>query len=153
MAELTPDETEALTHWSTFGRPGEPVASRYIPEDYERERLHGFVKPASGAWPDVFNDEQTQALLRGFPRGEMEDKWIVYSDDLSDAGATSVHFHRSWTGQEIICVDLQLTATGSRLTRATWETDAAALKTPTEAFARESFVECCRWVLGMDGKL
>lgn len=148
MTALTPDEIEALAHWSSFGRPGSPVTERYIPEDFERERFKPFVAPASGVWPGVFDGTQTLLLLRGFPRGEMEDKWIVYSDDVTSGGA-SVHFHRSWTGAQIVQVDLQLTDTGSRIAKATWETDAAALKTPTEEFARSTFAEVCRWVLGM----
>lgn len=76
----------------------------------------------------------------------MEDKWLIYSSTSGDAA--TVHFHRSWTGQEIVRVELRLTATGSVLTRATWEMDDAGLKNPGEAFARETFVECCRWVLG-----
>lgn len=150
MVDLTPQQSEALTHWSTHGRLAAAVPTRYVPDADERARFKPFVRPESGDWPDVFDKAQTRALLNGFPRGEMEDKWIIYSDDVSDAATTSVHFHRSWTGQEIIRVDLHLTATGSTLTRATWEMDAAALKNPGEAFARDTFVECCRWVLGMN---
>ena len=121
--DLTPDELEALQHCSQFGRP------------------------ASAGWSDKFTDAQTQALLRGFPRGEMEDKWIVYSDDLTVAGATSVYFHRSWTGSLVLKVDLQLTDAGSRCTCASWETDPAIITGADEQYARETFLEVCRWVL------
>lgn len=141
---LTPAELDALAHWSSFGRPGAPVTERYIPEADELSRLKPFVAPASAAWPLEFDGTQTLLLLRGFPRGEMEDKWIIYSDGLS------VHFHRSWTGAEIVRVDLSLAAAGSRVVEATWETDAAALRNPTEQFARETFAEVCRWVLGFE---
>ncbi|CAN5260991.1 hypothetical protein BH11ACT4_BH11ACT4_13750 [soil metagenome] len=140
---LTPEQAEALTHWSTHGRTGLTVAERYIPDTDECASLRDFVRPESGDWPDVFDEAQTGALLNGFPCGEMEDKWIIYSDDISDAATTSVHFHRSWTGQEIIRVDLHLSATGSTLTRATWEKDAATLKNRGETFARDTFVKCC----------
>jgi hypothetical protein len=150
MTNLTPDETAALIHWSAYGRPGEPVTDRWIPDADERARLHPFVASSpSAAWGDVFDDAQTTALVRGFFAEVMEDKWSICSDDVSASGATSVHFHRSWTGAEIVRVDLQLTETGSRLTAARWETDPATVKTPTEQFARETFLEVCRWVLGL----
>ena len=149
MTELTPDEAAALTHWSTFGRPGTPSPHRFVPDADALARLHSFVEPGSGVWPYAFGDAQTGALLDGFEPEAMEDKWLIYSDDISDAATTSIHFHRSWTGQEIIRVDLALTATGSTLTSAMWELDAAVLKNPGEEFARSTFVECCRWVLGV----
>ncbi|MEP6481769.1 MAG: hypothetical protein ABJA94_07150 [Rhodoglobus sp.] len=149
MAGLSRDEHDALQHWSAYGQPGDPVTERYIPDDSWRSRLKPFVNPANGDWPDIFDDAQTRALLNGFGPGAMEDKWLVYCEDLSDAATTTVHFHRSWTGVEVFSVDLQLIETGSRLTRATWEMDDAAIKSPSEAFARESFVEVCRWVLRM----
>lgn len=149
MAELTPAETAALAHWSAFGQPGTPPAERLVPDAAALSRLKPFSEPASGTWSDTFDDAQTRALLNGFEPEVMEDKWLIYSDDISDAATTSVHFHRSWTGQQIVRVDLQLTATGSMLTQATWEMDDAGLKNPGEAFAREMFLECCRWVLGM----
>ena len=142
MTDLTPAELDALAHWSSFGRPGAPVTERYIPDADELARLKPFIAPASAAWPLEFDAAQTLLLLRGFPRGEMEDKWIIYSDGLT------VHFHRSWTGGEIVRVELELTEGGSRVIRAMWETDAAVIRSPTEDFARATFAETCRWVLG-----
>jgi hypothetical protein len=151
VTELTPEQHDALAHWATFGRPGEPAAERWIPDAHEREKLHGFVAPESSTrWPDVLDGTQTGVLLRGVGWQEMEDKWVVYSDDPAPDGTTSVHLHRSWTGYEIVRVDLQLTSTGSRITRATWETDSERVKGGTEDFARSTFIEVCRWVLRME---
>ena len=150
MSELTPEETAALVHWSTHGRPGTPPSERYEPTAEELETFEQIAAPGVGPWLDVFDDAQTRSLLNGFPRGEMEDKWIVYSDPISESGTTSIHFLRSWTGNETIRVDLQLTETGSRVTRGLWETDPERIKNPSEEFARQTFVEICRWVLGFE---
>lgn len=149
MADVTESEREAITHWAHFGRPGSASADRYVPDSDERERLKEFVHPESGPWEHTLDRAQTLALLNGFPRGEMEDKWIVYSDEPTAEGVASVHFHRSWTGQQVFSVDLQLTESGSRVSSATWEMDAGALHNPSEQFAHDSFREVCRWVLGM----
>lgn len=148
-AALSPDELEALQHWTHFGQRGAAASERYVPDADERERMHSFAVPESAAWSYSLDPVQTLALLRGFPRGEMEDKWIVYSDDPQADGTTSVHFHRSWTGAEIVRVRLQLDDTTSMVTLGTWETDPEILKQPTEAFARESFETACEWVLGV----
>ena len=147
MPDLTPDELAALAHWATHGRPGTPPVEQYIPDADELARVQLMVAPATAAWADRFDLAQTAALLRGFPRGEMEDKWIVFADDPAPSGSTAVHFVRSWTGAEIIRIDLQLTDKGSHTTLASWETDAERIKNPTEEFARTTFVEACRWVL------
>ncbi|CAN5628731.1 hypothetical protein BH10ACT7_BH10ACT7_16450 [soil metagenome] len=149
MTELTPPERDAIAHWAHYGKPGDPVTERYIPDEAERARFKDFVAPQNGVWPDRFDAAQTLLLLNGFPRGAMEDKWIIYSDDPRPDGTTSVHFHRSWTGLQVVQVDLALDADGSRCVGATWEMDTETLKNPSEAFARESFVEVCRWVLRM----
>jgi hypothetical protein len=138
---LSPEEEAALIHWSSYGRPGGPTTSRFVPED--RSKLHDFIAPESAPWNQVFDEEQTLRLLRGFEPEVMEDKWAVYSDGLT------VHFHRSWTGAQIVQLELELTETGSRAVRGTWETDAATLKGGSEEFARTTFAEVCRWVLGM----
>ena len=141
------DSLDALAHWSSFGQAGVPPAARYIPTPEDLARFSSFVSPASGAWSYHLDASQTAGLLRGFEPDAMEDKWFVYSDDVSESGAASVHFLRSWTGRPIVTVTLQLEDVGSRVTQATWETDAAHLVTPTEAFARSTFEECCVWVL------
>ena len=45
--------------------------------------------------PLVFNDEEYESLKRGFIPMQMEDKWLIYFED------DWLHFHRSWTGDEI----------------------------------------------------
>lgn len=149
MTELSPEEHDAIAHWAAYGRPGEPGPERYVPNDAYRATLHDFVAPATGLWAILFGPMQTEVLLRGFHPEEMEDKWVVYSDDPSGDGTTSIHFHRSWTGNKIIQVDLELTATGSRCVGATWEMDGEIVKGASEEFARQTFVEVCRWVLRM----
>lgn len=149
MTELTPEQRSAIEHWAHYGQPGTPVSERFVPDDFERERFREFVAPQSGVWPDRFNPTQTLLLLNGFPRGEMEDKWIIYSEDVRPDGTTSVHFHRSWTGQQVVRVDLALDADGSRCVGATWESDTDAIRGASEEFARSTFLEVCRWVLRM----
>jgi hypothetical protein len=150
VTDLTPEQHEALAHWSAFGRLGEPVAERFVPTAEQRAGFHPIVAPESSTrWPDVFDETQTAVLLRGVGWQEMEDKWVVYSDDPAGDGTTTVHLLRSWTSNEIVRVELQLTATGSKLVRATWETDPERVTGGTEDFARSTFIEVCRWVLRM----
>lgn len=149
MSDLSDDERAAITHWAHYGQVGEPVTERFIPDDDERARLAGFIRPQSGVWPDRFDIDQTRALVNGFPRRDMEDKWVIYSDDLRADGTTTVHFHRSWTGLQVLSVDLLVDETGSSSIAARWEMDPDALNNPSEEFARTSFSEVCRWVLGM----
>jgi hypothetical protein len=148
MTDLTNNERDALAHWSTYGRPGAIAADRYIPTPEDLARLKPFLTPASADWSYDLNEAQTAALLRGFCAEEMEDKWNIWSDDVSGSGATSAYFCRSWTGKLIVQVDIQLSDAGSRVVHATWEMDSTAIKEPSEAFAREQFEECCAWVLG-----
>lgn len=149
MTELTPQERDAIAHWAHYGQAGDPVSQRYIPDEAERSRFKDFVAPQSGVWPDRFDPAQTLLLLNGFPRGEMEDKWIIYSDDPRPDGTTPVHFHRSWTGVQVVQVDLAVDAHGSRCVGATWESDPETIRGAGEEFARSTFLEVCRWVLRM----
>lgn len=43
----------------------------------------------------VFDDEEYESLKRGFIPMQMEDKWFIYFEE------DWLHFHRSWTGQEV----------------------------------------------------
>lgn len=149
MADLTDDESDALAHWSAFGQPGSIPATRYVPTPEDLAKITPFVMPVSGDWRYDLDTAQTTALLRGSRAEQMEDKWNIWSDDPTDAGATSVYFCRSWTGKLIVRAEIQLLDAGSRVTSATWEMDGAAVKDPSESFAREQFEECCAWVLGM----
>jgi hypothetical protein len=149
MADLTDDEKEALGHWSTYGQSGTPPVERFVPTADERAKFLPIAVPQSADWRYDLDANQTQGLLRGYQAHEMEEKWDIWSGDVSDGGATSVSFCRSWTGRTIVRVDLQLTDAGARVVCGTWEMDPATVKTPSEQFARDAFENCCAWVLGI----
>ncbi|MGV8884019.1 MAG: hypothetical protein ACOH1T_00330 [Microbacteriaceae bacterium] len=143
---LTDDQRRALAAWASFGAPGSQPEGRWEPTDEERERLLAFTTPGSGPWPMEFDAHQTRSLLWGHHAGAMEDKWNVYSE--VSGSTASVHFHRSWTGLQVVQLELELTETGSRVIRATWELDASDIKEPSEDFALGQFVAVFRHVLG-----
>ena len=159
MADLTDDERDAIAHWSAYGQPGTPPLERFVPTAKERVKFLPIVVPQSADWRYDLDANQTQGLLRGYQAHVMEEKWDIWLDDLSDSGATSVWFCRSWTGRTIVRVDVQLTDAalndvelkdaGARVVRGTWEMDPATVKTPSEQFARDAFENCCEWVLGI----
>jgi hypothetical protein len=148
MTDLTDDERDALAHWSAFGRPGAVAVDRYVPTPEDLARVKPFLSSASADWSYDLDRAQTAAVLRGFRAEEMEDKWNIWSDDVSESGATSIYFCRSWTGKLIVRVDIRVSDAGARVVHATWETDSTAIKDPSETFARRQFEECCAWVLG-----
>ena len=147
MAEdLTPDQRRALEAWASFGSPGAQPGERWEPSAEARAKFRPFTTPGSGLWPMEFDADQTRSLLWGHSAREMEDKWNVYSE--IDGSAASVHFHRSWTGLQVVQLDLELIDTGSRVVRAHWELDDSDIKQPSEDFALGQFVNVFRHVLG-----
>jgi hypothetical protein len=155
MPDLTDDESDALTHRSTYGQSGTPSVERFVPTPEERARFRAIAIPQSADWRYDLDANQTQGLLRGYRSPGMEEKWDIWSDEASASasasggGATSVSFCRSWTGRTIVRVELQLTDAGAHVVRGTWEMDTATVKTPSEQFARDTFESCCAWVLGI----
>ena len=143
---LTDDQRRALAAWASFGAPGPQASERWDPSPERRLTFKPFTTPGSGPWPMEFDAEQTRSLLWGHHAEAMEDKWNVYAD--VDGDTASVHFHRSWTGLQVVQLDLELTATGSRVTRAHWELDGSDIKEPSEDFALGQFVAVFRHVLG-----
>ena len=143
---LTDDQRRALANWASFGAPGPQPSGRWEPTPEKRLGFKPFTTPGSGLWPMEFDAEQTRSLLWGHHADVMEDKWNVYAD--VDGSAASVHFHRSWTGLQVVQLDLELTATGSRVVRAHWELDGSDIKEPSEDFALGQFVAVFRHVLG-----
>jgi hypothetical protein len=151
---MSDPDLDALAHWSAYGQPGTPPRERFVPTADERAKFVPISAPQSADWRYDLDVNQTQTLLRGYQARVMEEKWDIWSGDLDDDGATSVFFCRSWTGHTIVRVDLlpndaELTDAGSRVIRGTWETDTTAVKAPSEQFARETFENCCEWVLRM----
>jgi len=148
--ELTEPERAALSHWSSYGRPGEAAAERWVPDESERRRLLPMQRPAGTPLAADFDPVQTALLRRGVGWREMEDKWVVWSDDPDADGRFAVHLNRSWTGFEIVGAELQLDPDGSsRLTRLVWETDPDRVRDMDQPTAWGTFVEVCRWSLGM----
>jgi len=53
------------------------------------------------------SSKEAEGLLRGFKPHSMDDKWFFFAE------GTTVHMHRSWTGEEIYSFDLKLHGDGS----------------------------------------
>lgn len=149
MPDLSDDETDALLKWSVFGQAGTPQVGRYVPTPDDLARVHPIARPEVDAWSYALDEAQTAALLNGFRATAMEEKWNIWSEDVSPSGATSVTFARSWTGQVIMRVDLQVAGSTSRVVSAIRETDPAHLKDTSESFARWTFEGCFPSVLGV----
>jgi hypothetical protein len=148
--ELTDAQRSALSHWSTYGAPSEAAAERWIPTDDERAKFVPMHLPLDAVFRSDFDPVQTSVMLRGVGWQEMENKWVVWSDDPDADGRLDIHLNRSWTGNEIVRARLQLAADGSsQLLRLTWESDAARIKDMDQAVAWTTFVEVCRSTLGM----
>lgn len=149
MPDLSDDEADALLKWNVFGQAGAPRAERYVPLSDDLARVHPIVRPESDEWSYALDETQTTTLQNGFQSSSMEEKWDIWSDDVSASGATSVTFARSWTGRVIMRVDLQVAGSTSCVVRVTRETDPAHLNDTSQSFARWTFEGCFPGVLGV----
>lgn len=84
------------------------------PESWKRVAFSGGVAiPYTG----VFTRKELKQLKLGIVPREMEDKWFIYFE------ATHLFFHRSWTGQPVYRVTLELEGAHAKVSEALWATD------------------------------
>ena len=73
------------------------------------------VRPMASSRPLAYERSLTRhelaGLVAGFKPACMDDKWFIFSEN----GA--VHFHRSWSGEEIYAVTLVETPDGAEIAR------------------------------------
>ncbi|KAF2969759.1 hypothetical protein GQX73_g3863 [Xylaria multiplex] len=111
-------------------------------------------KSASAPWQGDISSSDLAKLLHGVIPKTMEDKWFIYADAADAQGKVAIHFCRSWTGAEIVLLNISvsLNAAGSvdmntpaRVSEITWETDAQ-----TEAEAKLLVGDLCNGLLSCD---
>lgn len=150
MTDQPPDGA-ALAHWAEYGRPGEGVSAAYVPGADDLARLHDFVAPeTSSAIALRFDQAQAERLFAGYRPTVPDDKWIVYAASADGGRTASVFFHRSWTGDLIVRIDVVRGRTGWMLGSIAWETSDEVVSDGTVTSAVQRVLEICRWVLRMD---
>jgi len=70
-------------------------------------------------YTSTFTSEELRQLQLGLVPREMEDKWFIYFE------APHLFFHRSWTGQPVYRVTLDLQSTHAEVLEALWATELA----------------------------
>ena len=100
---------EALLHYSIYGAPGEPPASRV---DNNRYGIQPLQDPATAPWDVPLGRADLEKLIIGFCPQEMEHKWLCCSDDPDGQGNIVVHMYRSWTGQEQFTLQVAVSRAG-----------------------------------------
>jgi len=86
------------------------------PESWKRVPFSGGV---ALPYASAFTCEELKQLQLGIVPREMEDKWFIYFD------VPHLFFHRSWTGQPVYRVTLNLQGTRAEVSEALWATDLA----------------------------
>lgn len=76
--------------------------------------------PATASWNVNISHSDVEKLLRGFKPTAMEDRWMCRADAPDARGDFVVHFHRSWTGDEVLRMNVVL---------AVWDGDKASAHT------------------------
>ncbi len=91
----------------------------------------------------------------------MNEKWIVCAEGLEEGGhgRAVVRFCRSWTGWVVVEVEVEVRCAedeggegigGARIIGVTWEKSEDRVRGQSEAGAKDTVRDVCRWVLGIE---
>lgn len=117
--------------------------------------------PTTAPWNLDISRSDVEKLLRGFKPTAMEDRWVCSADAPDARGDFMVHVHRSWTGDEVLRMNVVLAvpdgAEGSAHTKEhhatindiTWDSGENSFLA-TEEEAKDLATGVCRGVLGCD---
>lgn len=154
--DLSPAESAAIRHWSTYGQNGEPSEHRVTASEWKTTPFH---TPVTSPWSVALAPTELTKLLNGFlPRG-MEDKWFVYADGPDVHGDAVVHMCRSWTGYRMVEVKIKVPCrdgdgegegadeVDARIVEITYESSPERCRGQTEEGAKTMAREVCRWVM------
>ena len=84
------------------------------------EHFKPIQNAVSAPWKLQINDEQLAKLKTDHWPEQMEDKWMVTSEDQQ--GKTLVHFARSWTGRDMYILTVRhATNGGAEIETLTWD--------------------------------
>lgn len=145
---LTPNEREALFHWSLYGQKSDPTTHRVQASECNAKP---FVTPIASPWNQPVPSAEVPKLLNGFAAREMEDKWIVYADGPDEQGRATVHMLRSWTGHKMAELKLQVPDDegDAHFVEIVWESSQERYRNQTEEGAKAMAREVCRWCLNV----
>lgn len=117
--------------------------------------------PATAFWNLIISRSNVEKLLKGFKPASMEDRWMCRADKPDARGNFVMHLHRSWTGSEVLRMNLVLAVpdgdeasarTDERhatITEITWDRGEGSFLA-TEVEAKDLATGVCRGVLGCD---
>lgn len=117
--------------------------------------------PATASWNLGISRNDVEKLLKGFKPAEMEDRWVCRADVPDARGDFVVHMHRSWTGDEVLRMNVVLAAAAgdgasahtneryAKISDITWEGGEGSFLA-SEVEAKDLATGLCRGVLGCD---
>jgi hypothetical protein len=97
--------------------------------------------PATASWGLSISDADFKKLETGFKPQMMEDKWHVFKTDESQGSNISIHFARSWTGDDIYVLDLKPSdhgsSNGAKIQAITWAQNKGEMRISEEQSKKE----------------
>ncbi|KAK2611902.1 hypothetical protein N8I77_005219 [Diaporthe amygdali] len=117
--------------------------------------------PATAPWNLGISRNDVEKVLRGFKPTAMEDRWMCRADSPDARGGFVVHVHRSWTGDELLRMNVVLAVPNgdkasahtnehhATITNITWDRGEGSFLA-NEVEAKDLAINVCRGVLGCD---
>ena len=159
----TPTEDNTLVagtmHFASFGVNGDSDRSVH------RVSASGwtvkvFGKPKTIPWLMNVSKDGIVKLIRGFEPNQMEEKWLVYSEDVRDNGRVSglkVTMMPRWSGRRMfelaVVFSEESDANGepvaAKVVKLTYETHKKYVDGGDDDWAKSETQEVCNWVLGV----
>ncbi len=148
-----------LIHHRIFGRRGQIQSSRAAAFSWKQRAPFPSARNLETIdWPISLSPYQVGRLLHGFQPEVMEDKWFIYADGPDASGQAFIHFHRSWTGQKMAELSIEVMGDvggeagpwSGRVRQLTWKKDGQGEEADqgcSEPMAKFVILEICRWVL------
>ncbi|KAE8442094.1 hypothetical protein EG329_003852 [Mollisiaceae sp. DMI_Dod_QoI] len=152
-------QAQGIAHFAVYGQPHPTSAvssRRILSTDWETEP---FIAPVTCPWNLSLTPAQISKLILGFEPVEMEDKWFVFADGPDEGGGVRVNFFRSWTGNKIFEVRVELEGLvvqgkkdgrEGRIKELVYESNEEVVAEQDEEGAKEMVAELCKWVLGIE---
>jgi hypothetical protein len=117
--------------------------------------------PTTAAWNIPISRNDIEKLLRGFKPAAMEDRWMCHADVPDVHGNFVVHIYRSWTGDEVLRMNIvsavqpdrdqvseDTKACQATITDVTWDRGEEGSFLATESGAKDLATGICQGVLG-----
>jgi hypothetical protein len=95
QAPLTQEEAVALQSYTNTGSPSAAPTTAFVPSDEQRSKFQPIKQSRTIPVNWFFDSKEREKFEYGHKAQTMEDKWNIYCED------DVVHFHRSWTGNEL----------------------------------------------------